>query len=106
MLYLSFISSPGLFLHQNLLVWSLDPEHNTWPSGCQERLQMKDSCADSMPPTSRLCPTIQNRIAPSDPPLAKRDSWTGCQATVFTSFLCPLRTYISFIILMSKILIR
>lgn len=69
-LYLSFISSPGRFLHQNLLVWSLDPEQRMCPRGCQARDQMKLSWADSMPPISRSFPINQKRIAPSDPPLA------------------------------------
>lgn len=37
-------------------------------------------------------PTCQNKMAPSEPPLQNRPSWTGCQATLLDSFLCPRKT--------------
>ncbi len=40
-------------------------------------------------------PTCQNMRAPSEPPLAKRPSWQGCQETLEASFLCPRKTCIS-----------
>lgn len=33
-------------------MWSLDPEHKMWPSGCQAKLQIIPSWAISIPPTS------------------------------------------------------
>lgn len=51
-LYLSLIWSPGRFLVQNLLVWSLEPEHKMCPSGCQDKVHTILSWACSMAPTS------------------------------------------------------
>lgn len=51
-LYLSRIRSPGRFLVQNLLVWSLEPEHNMCPNGCHANVQTILSCACSIAPTS------------------------------------------------------
>lgn len=92
------------------LVWSLEPEHRMWPNGCQARLQIIPSWAISIPPTSfstltqsttmkwepvtpvtvqhtkplqiqHHYPACQKSREPSEPPLANRPSWTGCQAT-------------------------
>jgi len=94
-LYLSRMRSPGRFRVQNLLVWSLDPEHKICPSGCQANVQTMLSCACSMPPTSLSAPTCQKRIAPSEPPLQKRPSWYGCHATLLASFLWPRKVWTS-----------
>ena len=103
-LYLSRMVSPGRLRVQNLQVWSLDPEQRMCPTGCQSRLQMLDSWAFSMAPTSFSAPTDQNIMAPSDPPLANSSSWTGCQARVSASRLCPRKVCSSsFKLRMSKI---
>lgn len=51
-LYLSLIESPGLFLVQNLLVWSLLPLQSMCPIGCQARVHTILSWACSIAPTS------------------------------------------------------
>lgn len=38
-------------------------------------------------------PTCQNKIAPSDPPLASKPSWCGCHATQLASFLWPRKVW-------------
>ena len=49
-------TSPGLFLHQNLVL-SLDPEHRMWPAGCHVIDQIAASCPPLTSPRTPLAAT-------------------------------------------------
>lgn len=44
-----------------------------------------------------MYPTCQKSMAPSLPPLQKRPSWLGCQATLDASFLWPRNVWTSWL---------